>query len=431
MSIDTAAASAPTGHDRTSVRRAVVAASLGNALEWFDIIVYAFFAVVISKLFFEGAQGHGSEYVGLLLTFGTFALSYLIRPVGAMVIGSFGDRHGRKAALTLTIGLMTLGVALMAFAPTYDQIGVAAPFIILLSRLIQGFSAGGEFGSATAFLTESAPDRKAYYASWQVATQGVSMLLAGAFGWAMNTLISHDALYSWGWRVPFFFGLLIGPIGFWIRRNLDDTQEFADADTLSSPLGATFAHHFGRVLTAAASVGVATMSIYLITFMPTLAQKNLGMPAWSGYVGAFIAGVVTFAVSPQVGRLADRVGSVQVMLPTAVVGAIVAWPLFRVLVSHPNVAVLTVAEVLIGLLMAFYFAPLPALVSSMFPVEIRTTGMSLAYNIGVTLMGGLAPIFLTWLVKNHGLLSPSWYYVLVALISIVGLVVARRVYGQR
>lgn len=415
---------------RARARRAVVAASLGNALEWFDIIVYAFFAVVISKTFFEGAKG-GNEYVAMLLTFGTFALSYVIRPVGAMVIGHFGDKRGRKAALSLTIGLMTLGVAMMAFAPTYAQVGLVAPLWILASRLVQGFSAGGEFGSATAFLTENAERRKAFYASWQVATQGVSMFLAAGFGWALNTLISKEALYAWGFRVPFLFGLVIGPVGWYIRTQMDDTPEFAGAETVKSPLGHTFAHHLGRVLTAAACVGVATMSVYLITYMPTMAQKNLGMPAHSGYVGAFIAGMVVLVVAPLVGHLADRVGCTTVMLPTAVVGAALAWPLFHLLVTHPTLPVLTLVEVCVGLLMAFYFAPLPALMSAMFPVEIRTTGMSLAYNIGVTLMGGLAPIFLTWLVRHHGLVSPSYYYVLIAVISVAGLVSARRVFGQR
>ena len=348
-----------------------------------------------------------------------------------MVIGHYGDKHGRKGALSLTIGLMTLGVAIMAFAPTHASIGVAAPLLILLSRLIQGFSAGGEFGSATAFLTENAERKKAYYASWQVATQGVAMFLAAGFGWALTTWISKESLYSCGFRVPFIFGLVIGQVGWYIRTQMDDTPEFADAEGVKSPLGTTFAHHAGRVLTAAACVGVATMSVYLITYMPTLAQKNLGAPPHSGYVGAFIAGVVTLVASSLVGHLADRVGCTTVMLPTAVVGAAVAWPLLRLLVGHPSLLVLTVVEVVVGLLMAFYFAPLPALMSAMFPVEIRTTGMSIAYNIGVTLMGGLAPIILTWLVKHHGLTSPSWYYMAIAAVSIIGLTSARKVFGQR
>ena len=204
---------------RRTARKAVVAASLGNALEWFDIIVYAFMAPVISKLFFPEL----GDTLGLIITFGLFGVSYLIRPLGAIVIGNYGDTHGRKAALTLTIALMTGGVALMAFAPTYATIGVAAPLLIVVSRLIQGFSAGGEFGSATAFMTENSAERKAFYASWQVATQGASMFMAASAGFLLNTVVSPETLMDWAWRLPFIFGMLIGPVGLWIRMTMDDT----------------------------------------------------------------------------------------------------------------------------------------------------------------------------------------------------------------
>lgn len=192
-----------------AARKAVISSSLGNALEWFDIIVYATFALVIAENFFPSQSG----YAGLVLTFATFAISYVIRPLGAMVLGSYADRRGRKAALTMTILLMTLGTAIMAFAPTAATVGAWAGLIILVSRLIQGFSAGGEFGTATTFLVETAPHRKAFYASWQVASQGAALLLASGFGFVLTTQLSQEDLYSWGWRVPFFFGLLIGPVG--------------------------------------------------------------------------------------------------------------------------------------------------------------------------------------------------------------------------
>jgi MHS family proline/betaine transporter-like MFS transporter len=188
-----------TAEQRARAKRAVIASSVGNVLEWFDIIVYASFAVVISKLFFPAGDG----ITGLLLTFGTFALSYLIRPLGAMVLGSYGDKAGRKKALSVTILLMTLGTGIMAFAPTAGTIGAWAGLIILISRLLQGFSAGGEFGTSTAFLIEHAPDRKAFYGSWQAATQGASMFLASVFGFGLNTFLTQDALETWGWRVPF------------------------------------------------------------------------------------------------------------------------------------------------------------------------------------------------------------------------------------
>ncbi|MDO5712365.1 MAG: MFS transporter [Micrococcales bacterium] len=406
-------------------RKAVVAASLGNALEWFDIIVYAFMAPVISKLFFPEL----GDPLGLIITFGLFGVSYLIRPLGAIVIGAYGDTHGRKSALTLTIALMTLGVGLMAVAPTYAMVGVAAPILIVISRLTQGFSAGGEFGSATAFMTENSADRKAFYASWQVATQGGSMFLAALAGFLLNTVVAPETLLAWAWRLPFIFGMLIGPVGLWIRIHMDDTPEFAQAEKAASPLGTTFTHHMPRVLTAAACVGVATMSVYLITYLPTFAQKNLGLPPWSGYAGAIVAGLIALIGSPFVGHLADRIGQTKIMLTAAAIGLVVAYPMFALLTSAPSVTTLIAAEIIIGTLMAAYFAPLPSLLAQMFPVEIRTTGMSLAYNIGVTLLGGFAPTILAWLV-GYNLQAPSFYYMAVAILSIVGLLVARRVYDQ-
>lgn len=411
---------------RRTARKAVVAASLGNALEWFDIIVYAFMAPVISRLFFPELP----DPWGLVITFGLFGVSYLIRPIGAIVLGAYGDKHGRKAALTLTIALMTLGVALMAFAPTYAAIGIGAPLLIVVSRLIQGFSAGGEFGSATAFMTENAPDRKAFYASWQVATQGASMFMAATAGFLLNTLVDQQTLHDWAWRLPFVFGMLIGPVGLWIRLHMDDTPEFAQSTTDDSPLATTFRRHFPLVLTAAACVGLATMSVYLITYLPTFAQRNLGLPPWSGYAGALVAGLIALIGSPFIGMLADRVGQTRIMLTAAVVGLVVAYPMFALLTGAPSVITLIVAEIVIGALMAAYFAPLPSLLAAMFPVQVRTTGMSLAYNIGVTLLGGFAPTILAWLV-TYNLQAPSFYYIAVALLSIAGLLIARRVYGQR
>lgn len=418
---------------RATARRAVVASSIGNALEWFDIIVYASLAVVISALFFPSAGEQGAV-LGLLLTFGTFAVSYLIRPVGAMVLGSYADRRGRKKALTLTIGLMMLGTALMAFAPTAQVIGPAAAIVILLSRLLQGFSAGGEFGTATAFLIENAPNRKAFYGSWQVATQGAAMLMASLFGFGLNTLISHDALYSWGWRVPFLVGLLIGPVGLYIRLRMDETPEFiAVAERVeSSPLGQTLVHHAPRWLAATATVGLASISVYLILFMPTFAVSNLHLPSWAGYLGGIISGIVTLVGCPLVGNLADRVGPARVMTVAAVAAVVLALPLFALIVAVPTVAVLTLVQVVLGLLMAFYFGPLPALLAAMFPTQIRTTGMSIAYNLGVTLFGGLAPLILTALIAGLGtLMAPGYYYAVVGVISLGGIITCRRVFHQR
>ena len=417
-----AAPAATTDEQRRAATKAVVAASIGNALEWFDIIVYASFAVVISKLFFPETTG----VTALLYTFGAFGVSYLVRPLGAMVLGSYGDRAGRKAALTMTIGIMMVGTAIMAFAPTAATIGSAAGLLILLSRLLQGFSAGGEFGTATAFLIEHAPDRKAFYASWQVATQGASMFLASLFGYGLNTWLTTEQLESWGWRVPFIFGMLIGPVGLYIRSRMSETPEFAETETVKSPLWSTIGHNTSRVLTGAACVGLATISVYLILYMPTFAVKSLELPAYAGYLGGIISGLVTLCGVPYVGALADRVGPVVIMRAASIAAVVLAWPMFALLVANPTVWGLTVVEVVLGVIMALYFGPLPALLSELFPTAIRTTGLSVSYNLGVTLFGGFAPLVLTWLIDRTGsLLSPSVYYIAIALLSLGGLFVAR------
>lgn len=431
MSTSETAQSVPepmTSAQRARAKRAVTAASIGNALEWYDIMIYGYFAAVISRLFFPNE----SEFVGLVLTFGTFAISYLVRPVGAIVIGGIGDKRGRKIALNLTILIMFVGTFLLTLAPTHEQIGPAAAVLVLFARLLQGFSAGGEFGSATTFLTESAAQRKAYYASWQTATQGASLLLAAAVSFAVTASLTDAQLDSWGWRVAFGVGLLIGPVGLYIRSKMDDTPEFAAAEVLDSPIRTTLRDNLGRVLTAAGCVGTATISMYLLLYMPTFAIRNMGLPAYSGYVGGIIGGLTVLTFAPHIGKLADRYGCVTVMRRAAGAGAICGAPLFILLERSPNVLTLTLVQAVLGVVLAFYFAPLPALLSSMFPTTIRTTGVSVAYNIGVLLFGGTAPIVFAALVEGTGsLISPSYFYIVVCVISVCSLALARNRFAQR
>ena len=410
-----------------AAKKAVISSSIGAALEWFDIIVYATFATVIAKNFYPDSD----PTFALILTFATFAISYLIRPLGGMVLGSYADRKGRKNALTLTLMLMMLGTLIMAVAPTYAMVGVWGAVIILISRLIQGFSAGGEFGTATAFLIETAPHKKAFYSSWQVASQGASMLLASAFGFALTEWLSEEALNSWGWRVPFFVGLLIGPVGLYIRAKLSETEEFIQGKKEKSPLKTLFVNHYGRLLAGAAVIGVATISVYMILYMPTFAVTNLKIPATAAFLGGVVAGLVTLIGVPFVGHLADRVGPAKVMTYAASAALLLAWPLFQFMVTTPTVPTLVLVIGLLGVIMAFYFGPLPALLSSLFPSEIRGTGLAVTYNVGVTLLGGIAPLVLTWLLNITGSLSaPGLYYMAIAVISLVGLYFVRTRYNQ-
>ncbi|MFO6373362.1 MFS transporter, partial [Pseudomonas aeruginosa] len=213
----------PSGTSRT---RQVAAAVIGNALEWYDFIVYGFLSSLIARLFFPS----GDEYTSLLMALATFGVGFFMRPVGGVLLGLYADRRGRKAAMQLIILLMTLSIAMIAFAPTYAAIGVGAPLLIVIARMLQGFATGGEYASATAFLVESAPPhRRGLYGSWQLFGQCLAVFAGAGMGALVTHCLDAEALESWGWRVPFLFGLLIGPVGLWIRRYMGETEAFLEA----------------------------------------------------------------------------------------------------------------------------------------------------------------------------------------------------------
>jgi len=413
---------------RRQARKAVVAASIGNGLEWFDVIVYGTFAVTIAKLFFPTED----ETASLLLAFASFGVSFIMRPLGGILIGRYADRAGRKAGMLVSISLMFLGTLMIVLAPTAAMIGVAAAAVILVARLLQGFAAGGEFGTATAFLIEYAPHRKAFYGSWQVATQGAAMLLAGLFGFVLNNYLSQQSVESWGWRVPFIFALLIGPVGWYIRSKMQDTPEFLGMTPSTSPLKDTFVTNGSRLWTMVGVVALGSVGIYIALFMPTYAIVNLGMPAEGAFVSTLVFGVVMGVGSPFVGKLADAVGPARVMTWAAIGTVLLGVPLFMLLNQSPTLLTMIGIELVLGVLATLYFAPLPAIMSAMFPVQIRTTGLSLGYNIGVTVFGGFAPFILTFLISATGsLLVPGYYLVAIAALSLGSLVVSRRVFRQR
>jgi MHS family proline/betaine transporter-like MFS transporter len=407
-----------------STWRSVVAAGLGNVMEWYDVIIYAYMAPVLAVLFFPKSD----QTAGLISTYAGLLISYLIRPVGAMVIGNLADKHGRKAALTLTIGLMTLGVAIIAVTPTYASIGLAAPAILMVSRLIQGFSAGGEFGAATTFMAESAQVGRRFLASWQAATQGMAMILAGVSGWLLFTTVDTETLHSWAWRLPFAFGILIGPIGLWIRNRIPDTEEFRATEPISHPLRTTLRDHWGRVLVGTLCVGLAGMGVYLITFLAAYAIR-LDLAPWSGYAAAAGAGTVVAVLAPVFGRLSDRTGAVPILLGAAVVGFVGIYPLLSFLLNHRTTGALIVVELALGVVIAAYFGTLSGLLVELFDTEVRTTGIALSYNVGMIFMGSLGPLLLTaW--SDVTLRAPAYYFMLIAPLSVIGVLLARKVYRQ-
>jgi MFS transporter, MHS family, proline/betaine transporter len=404
------------------VSRLILATSIGNALEFYDLIVYGYFATTLSRLFFPVHD----RTISLLLTLGTFALSYLARPVGALVLGSFSDRKGRKTSLTLSIAMMTLGTGMVALMPTYASIGLLAPIGIFASRLLQGFSAGGEFGSSTAFLIEHAPERKGFMASWQFSSQGASTLIASVFGAVLTGTLTQSQLEGWGWRIPFLFGMLIGPIGFYIRRRIDETPEFERTEKSASPVRELLATQKERVLVSIGSLVLTTTANYMLLYMPTYASRQLGLAPSSGFIATLLAGFTMMILTPIVGHWSDKVGRTRIMLGAGTLFFLTVYPAFMFMNAHPSLMTLLAAVVWVAVLKATYFAPIPALMSELFPTRTRTTGMALGYNIGTTVFGGFTPLAVAALIAITGNnLAPGLYLMLAAVISLFTLVWAR------
>ncbi|AKJ68384.1 major facilitator transporter [Pandoraea thiooxydans] len=415
---------------KSAVRRIVFSSSIGNALEWYDFLVYGFFAPVIAKLFFPVHD----QWISLLLAVGSFGVSFLTRPFGAIVLGLYADRRGRRASLTVSILLMVLATLMIAVMPTYSSIGLAAPILVLLARLVQGFAVGGEFGSATAFMVEHSPNRRGYFASWQFASQGLAAISASAIGALLNAWLSHDQIAAWGWRLPFALGLLVGPVGYYIRRHLDETPEFLLQKKQLAPARApVFDSQLANLLVAVGIVAQSTVMVYVLQlYMPTYAVKELGLSTAKSFGVVVLNGGLQFLLSPLMGALSDRIGRIRIMLTTSILMAVTIYPMFHWLRDHPTIGWLMALMALSGIFKASYSGPMPALMSEIFPTRARSTGLSLAYSLGVTVFGGFAPFIVTWFIGVTGdKLAPSYYVLAAAVISsislaVVGLAMRRR-----
>lgn len=407
--------------EKKNITKLIVATSIGNALEWYDIAVYGYFAVYVSKAFFP----NNDPTTSLLLTFGTFGLAFLARPIGGVVLGAYADRHGRKASLMISIVLMTVGTLAIALMPTYESIGILAPIAALTARLVQGFSAGGEFGSSTAFLVEHQPDRRGFIASWQLASQGLSNLLASAFGVGLTSWMTPADLASWGWRIPFLFGVLVGPVGIYIRNHLTDATPPPAGK--GSPVKEVMLRQKLRVLLGIGALAISTAVNYLIVYMPTYVVKTLNLPPIVGFAATFAGGIVVTFLTPVAGMISDRIGRTTHMIAINVLLLLSIYPAFLLISKNPTPTVIIVAVFWLSTLKSLYYGPLAALMSELLPAATRATGLGLGYNIGVTLFGGMGPAIMTWLggIALIGDLAPGYYLTLVCVLSLVTLMTIR------
>lgn len=407
--------------------RAVVAVVIGNWLEFYDFIVYSFFAVMISRAFFPAelmsADGSADEFLSLLAALATFWAGFMTRPIGAFVIGAYADRAGRKAAMTLTIMLMALGTGVVALTPPYAAIGIAAPILLVVGRLIQGFSCGGEVGPATSYLLESAPaHQRAALTAWQGTSQQFAGVAGTGFGLVLAASLSEAQLYDWGWRIPFLVGILIGPVGLYIRRVLPETMEKHEAhETSVAVLTNLFAKNSWPIILAILCIVGPTISTYVSGYMTTFAIRTLKLPADIGMLTTMVGYIASIAGIPLGAWAADRFGlKVSILLPR-VLFVLVVFQAFT-LITAPGVSVETLLLVNIGLnfLLALSYGGLYALLTQAFPKAVRSSGLSIAYAVSVTVFGGSTQLIVAWLIETLGdPLVPAWYQVGANILSIL------------
>ena len=397
-------------------RRTVVAAIIGAVLEWFDLLVYAMFAVVLAKQFFPTTD----PSVSLLLSLGTFGLAWLVRPIGAVVIGAYADRAGRKPALILSAGLMMAGTLLTGLLPNYAMIGLAAPLLMMLARLLQGFSAGGEFGSATALLAEQDPARRGFYASLQWSASGLAVFLAAGSAYLINSFLTPDQVAEWGWRLPYLFGLLIGPAAWYIRSRGEETPEFLATKMAARPVAEVFAQDKRRILLGAGVVAAGAAGSYTINYMPTFAMTQLHMGPTTALIGTMVAGAVNVVLSPVFGHLSDVYGRYRIMALFGGLGLVLIYPLFLWVLAVPTLTTLIAIQVVVATVFyCGYYATVPAFLAELFPTRRRTTGISIAYVLAQLVFGGVTPLVVAWLITQTGnRAAPGLYLAGVTLLSL-------------
>lgn len=404
----------------------VVRVVSGNFLEMYDFMVYGFYASAIAKAMFPS----GNEFISLMLSLATFGMGFLMRPLGAIVLGSYMDRHGRRAGLILTLSLMSVGVLMIAVTPTYASIGALAPVLVIIGRLLQGFSAGAESGGVSVYLSEIAPPgRRGFYVSWQSASQQVSVLLAAVLGVALRFTLTNEQMDAWGWRIPFLLGCSIVPVLFWIRRSVTESHVFkAQKPQGVGEIFRSLALNWRIILWSTMLVSLTSIMFYLITaYTPTFGRKELGLkPIDTFYVTTCVA-LTTFVMIPVMAALSDRIGRKPLLVGASLVIAIVAWPAMTWLVAAPSFMSLLLVEVGFALLYASYQAALVVTLTEIIPANVRGTGFSLAYSLSQAVFGGFTPAICTMLIHmTSNKAMPGAWLVMGALFALLATLVIVR-----
>lgn len=415
-------------------RRALVAGSIGNFIEWYEFAVYGFLATVIAKNFFT-LEGE-SAITSLILTYAAFAVAFFFRPLGAVVFGRIGDRIGRKPTLIIVLILMTLATAAIGLVPVYASIGVAAPLLITGLRILQGLFAGGEYGGAVSLMTEFAPKgKRGLYGAWQSLTVALGLLAGAGVVALLSALLSPEALHDWGWRIPFFIAIPMGAVALWLRVSMEETPSFVRQQTQAvAPQAASFGGTFKAIITGIGRLMVWSAAGYTyLVIMPTYLQSALH----TGFNQALLIAVISNAgfaltIIPS-GMLSDRIGRRAVMVTAAVLLLILALPLLKILQAESSTILIKALVVFIaGGLVGMLAGPGPAMLAEMFPTRVRYTGLGLAYSLSNAIFSGCAGLIITGLIKQTGNLDiPAYYVMATAVVSVIALMTLRKDDHQR
>jgi MHS family proline/betaine transporter-like MFS transporter len=418
--------------EAATAKKAVTAGAIGNFVEWYDYSVYGFFATIIASQFFPSED----RVASLLATFAVFAVAFFMRPVGAFVFGHYGDTIGRRNTLAAAIILMGIATLMIGVLPSYGQIGVLAPILLVFARLLQGFSAGGEWSGSAAFMVEYAPENKrGLYGSWQQVSIVAGLLVGSGMGGLLGTVLSEDALNAWGWRIPFILGMVVALVGLYLRLRVEDTPAFRiieeKEEVTEAPVKESFTAHWRESLTAIGFTVAWTVAYYiLLTYMPTYVSETLGIPLTQALLSNAIGLVVLMTLIPFTAALSDRIGRKPLLIAFSALIALLTYPLF-LLASTQVLAFIVLAQVLFGVIISLFSGPGPAALVEMFPTNVRYSALGVSYNIAVAAFGGTAPFIATYLISRTGSnFSPSFYLIAAAVVTLVVVSTMKETYRE-
>jgi MFS family permease len=403
--------------------RHVAAVVIGNALEFYDFLTYSYFSIYIGKTFFPSSDPAWS----LLLSLATFGIGFIMRPLGGYVIGRMGDTRGRRPAMMLSMLLMGIAVAGMALTPSYASIGIAAPALVIVFRLVQGFALGGQVGPATSYMLEAAPPRlRGFYSSLQYASQDTASLVAGIVGVALSTMLTNDQLVEWGWRVAVGLGVLAVPYGLWLRSGLPETAFEGDDETRAPRQPVSMRPYIRPIALTIAMLGAATIANYTITYLTTYTIDTLHLPATVAF-GAPIVGGICFVISePLSGWLSDKWGRKPLMIWPGIVLLLAIYPLFYLLNAYPGALVLYVVAGTLVILQGLCTTPILTSFTETIPKAVRAGTVGIVYAVAIAIFGGSTQFVVKWLIETlHDPMAPAYYMTATFAIGLVAMFLTR------